>query len=297
MSARQWSERMADYLAHLEFERRLSPHTVAANRRDLKRFAEFAGDPVPDVHRVRQYVMELHRQGCKPATVHRHLSSLRGFFAYLVKGGVLPANPADGVRPPKLQRPLPKSLSVDQVMGLMQPPKDDDALAVRDHCMLELFYSSGLRLAELAALNVLDFESGGLEIRVQGKGSKERIVPVGSKARAALHRWLRLRSQLARVEETALFVGQRGQRLSHRGIQQRLAHWAQQAGLDVRLHPHRLRHAFATHLLESSGDLRAVQELLGHANISTTQVYTHLDFGYLSKVYDAAHPRARRKPD
>lgn len=297
MSAAHWSERIADYLAHLEFERRLSSHTVSANRRDLSRFASFAGDQLPDVHLVRRHVMELHRQGCKPATVHRHLSSLRGFFGYLVEAGQLPHNPAEGVRPPKLQRPLPKSLSVDQVMGLMQPPKGDDALAVRDHCMLELFYSSGLRLAELAALDVLDFESGGLEIRVQGKGSKERIVPVGSKARAALHRWLGFRSQLARGEETALFVGQRGRRLSHRGIQQRLAHWAQQAGLDVRLHPHRLRHAFATHLLESSGDLRAVQELLGHANISTTQVYTHLDFGYLSKVYDAAHPRARRKPD
>ena len=295
MTAAHWSERIADYLAHLEFERRLSSHTVAANRRDLNRFARFAGGQPPDVHLVRRHVMELHRQGGKPATVHRHLSSLRGFFAYLVKAGELPHNPADGVRPPKLQRPLPKSLSVDQVTSLMQPPKEDDALAVRDHCMLELFYSSGLRLAELAALNVLDFESGGLEIRVQGKGSKERIVPVGSKARAALHRWLGFRSQLARGEETALFVGQRGRRLSHRGIQQRLAHWAQQAGLDVRLHPHRLRHAFATHLLESSGDLRAVQELLGHANISTTQVYTHLDFGYLSKVYDAAHPRARRK--
>lgn len=297
MSVGDWSERIADYLAHLEFERRLSSHTVSANRRDLSRFSSFAGDQSPDVHLVRRHVMELHRQGCKPATVHRHLSSLRGFFAYLVKAGELPHNPADGVRPPKLQRPLPKSLSVDQVMGLMQPPKDDDALAVRDHCMLELFYSSGLRLAELAALNVLDFESGGLEIRVQGKGSKERIVPVGSKARAALHRWLGFRPQLARGEEAALFVGQRGRRLSHRGIQQRLAHWAQQAGLDVRLHPHRLRHAFATHLLESSSDLRAVQELLGHANISTTQVYTHLDFGYLSKVYDAAHPRARRKSE
>ena len=295
MTAGHWSERIADYLAHLEFERRLSAHTVAASRRDLSRFASFAGDQSPDVHLVRRHVMELHRQGCKPATVHRHLSSLRGFFAYLVTAGDLPHNPADGVRPPKLQRPLPKSLSVDQVMGLMQPPKEDDPLAVRDHCMLELFYSSGLRLAELAALNVLDFESGGLEIRVQGKGSKERIVPVGSKARAALRRWLTLRSQLAPADEAALFVGQRGRRLSHRGIQQRLAHWAQQAGLDVRLHPHRLRHAFATHLLESSGDLRAVQELLGHANISTTQVYTHLDFGYLSNVYDAAHPRARRK--
>lgn len=297
MSGSDWRTRIAGYLDHLQYERRLSPHTVAASRRDLKRFAEFAGEQSPDVHLLRRYVMDAHRQGSKPATVHRYLSSLRGFFACLVEAGELPNNPADGVRPPKQQRSLPKSLSVDQVTSLMAAPAQDDPLALRDHCMLELLYSSGLRLAELASLNVLDFESGGLEIRVQGKGSKERIVPVGSKARMALERWLRARPQLARGEESALFISQRGRRLSHRAIQQRLAAWAQQAGLDVRLHPHRLRHAFATHLLESSGDLRAVQELLGHANISTTQVYTHLDFGYLAKVYDAAHPRARRKGD
>ena len=283
------------YLEHLQFQRRLSPHTVAASRRDLERFFQFAEGGAPDVHLVRRFVMDVHRKGGKPASVHRYLSSLRGYFRFAVERGELASNPAEGVRPPKRERPLPKSLSVDQITHLMAPPEGDDPLLLRDHCLLELFYSSGLRLAELAALDVLDFESGGLEIRVQGKGSKERIVPVGGKARLAVQRWLQVRGQWAPADAPALFISRRGKRLSHRSIQERLNAWAQRVGLDVNLHPHRLRHAFATHLLESSSDLRAVQELLGHANISTTQVYTHLDFGYLSQVYDAAHPRARRK--
>ena len=292
------AQRTDDYLAVLRDQRRLSAHTVAATRRDLACFADFVGERPLDIHSVRQFVMDQNRRGKQPVTLQRYLSSLRGFFRYEMEQGRLQSNPADGVQPPKRGRRLPKTLSVDQVFSLLAAPAGGDAedpQILRDHAILELLYSSGLRLAELVALNCADLDSGQQEVRVQGKGSKERIVPVGGKARQALGRWLQARGSLAKLGETALFVGARGARISPRSVQARLQQWAQRVGLDVPLYPHRLRHSFASHLLESSGDLRAVQELLGHANIATTQIYTHLDFSYLSKVYDAAHPRSRRK--
>lgn len=291
-------QRTADYLAVLRDQRRLSPHTVAATRRDLDCFVAFLAERSLDVHSVRQFVMDQNRRGKQPASLHRYLSSLRGFFRYEIEQGRLQSNPADGVQPPKRGRPLPKTLNVDQIFSLLAAPAGADAedpQLLRDHAMLELLYSSGLRLAELIGLDCQDMDEGQQEVRVQGKGSKERIVPVGGKARLALGRWLQARGSLAKLGEHALFVGARGARISPRSVQARLQQWAQRVGLDVPLHPHRLRHSFASHLLESSGDLRAVQELLGHANIATTQIYTHLDFSYLSKVYDAAHPRSKRR--
>lgn len=290
---------IARYLAVLGDERRLSPHSIDAARRDLAGFAQRCverdierSDQI-DSHCVRAYVMALRRQGLKPVSVHRHLSSVRSFLRELVDRGELKANPAAGIRPPKRDKPLPRTLSVDQVEHLLKP-SGDDALSLRDSALLELFYSSGLRLAELAALDVDDL-LGGDEVRVTGKGSKTRIVPVGSIAQEAIAHWLKRRAQSVRGDEPALFISNRGRRMSLRSIQQRVQARGARAGLEVRVHPHRLRHSFATHLLESSGDLRAVQELLGHASISTTQIYTQLDFSHLSKVYDAAHPRARRK--
>jgi len=292
-------EDIARYLDVLRDERRLSPHSVAAARRDLAGFAQLCierdierADQI-DTHSVRAYVMALRRKGLKPVSVHRHLSSVRSFLRELVERGELKANPAAGIRPPKRDKPLPKTLSVDQVEHLLKPT-GDDALNLRDTALLELFYSSGMRLAELAALDVDDL-LGGDEVRVTGKGSKTRIVPVGAMAQQAVAHWLKRRGDWLRGDESALFISSRGQRMSVRSIQQRVQARGARAGLDVRVHPHRLRHSFATHLLESSGDLRAVQELLGHASISTTQIYTQLDFSHLSKVYDAAHPRARRK--
>ena len=225
------------------------------------------------------------------------LSAWRGYFGWLGQRNCVAANPCDGVRPPKSPRRLPKALSVDQASALLAPDGDDDpVLALRDSAIFELFYSSGLRLAELAALDV-DVLEGVMvegEVRVLGKRSKARIVPVGAKAREALAAWRAVREQLAATGERALFVSRRGSRLGHRSIQLRLGRQALLAGMPRHVHPHMLRHSFASHVLQSSGDLRAVQEMLGHASIASTQVYTHLDFQHLAKVYDMAHPRAKR---
>ncbi len=287
-------QRIGAYLERLRDARRLSVHTLDATRRDLLAFAEWLGERPLDVHAVRGFLADQNRRGKSPASLHRYLSTLRGFLRHEVRAGHLEGNPADGVRAPKRDRPLPKTLSVDQVDSLMHA-QGGDPLAVRDLAMLELLYSSGLRLSELVGLDLHSFDSGFTQVRVLGKGRKERVVPVGTPARQALTHWLRERAAIAAPDEQAVFVGVRGRRLTQRTIQARLARWAERAGLDVRLHPHRLRHSFASHLLQSSGDLRAVQELLGHANIATTQIYTHLDFSFLSGVYDAAHPRARRR--
>ncbi|RMG29328.1 MAG: tyrosine recombinase XerC [Gammaproteobacteria bacterium] len=281
--------------------RNRSPHTRAAYRRDLNAFLAWCRkqglerwESVDSGH-VRQFAAACHRSGLHPRTIQRRLSSLRGFLDHLVEEGVLRANPARGVRAPRSRRALPRALDVDEVARLLTPPADQEPLRVRDHALFELCYSSGLRLSELAELNVadLDLEQGLVE--VMGKGRKRRRVPVGRMARAALRAWLPLRDALVRDPgEPALFVGRHGRRLGRRSIEKRLEVLARRQGLAERLHPHRLRHAFATHLLESSGDLRAVQELLGHADIRTTQVYTRLDFQHLAQVYDRAHPRARR---
>jgi len=289
-----------DYLAELADQRRQSPHTVSNYRRDLKRLLALVGDSDVgslQVFQIRRFVAQLHAQGLSGRSLGRMLSAWRGFFAWLGQRQLVAANPCDGIRPPKSPKLLPKALSVDEAAALLEPGKDDDpALAARDVAMFELFYSSGLRLAELAALDIGALESvlHEGEVRVLGKRSKARIVPVGAKAREALAGWAVLREQLAEADEPALFISRRGARLSHRAIQDRLGRHALRAGLPRHVHPHMLRHSFASHVLQSSGDLRAVQEMLGHASIASTQVYTHLDFQHLAKVYDTAHPRAKR---
>jgi integrase/recombinase XerC len=287
------------YLAHLRTERRLSPHTEAAYRRDLDALtaycdAERLGNwKQLDNFHIRTFAAREHRDGLGPRSVQRRLSALRGFFNYLIREGVIKANPAAEIRAPKAGKRLPKTLDVDQVASLMER-RPTDPLTRRDHAMLELLYSSGLRLAELAGLDVADLDLADRTVRVLGKGSKTRILPVGKQAIAALRAWLADRASIAK-SGAALFVGQGGGRLGARAIQKRVGRWATAAGLGVPLHPHLLRHSFATHLLESSRDLRGVQELLGHADISTTQVYTHLDFQHLARIYDESHPRARRR--
>jgi integrase/recombinase XerC len=286
------------YLEALEHQRRLSPATLANYRHAIDILLSLAqGTDIADLEpaQIRRFVAVLHSKGLAPRSLALLLSAWRGWFRWLVRHRGFRANPALGVRAPKAARTLPKALSVEAAQRLLDERPDGPA-AVRDAAMFELLYSSGLRLAELVALDVgtgLDLAEG--EVTVTGKGAKRRTVPVGARARAALRTWLDLRSQLAVPQERALFVGSRGRRIAPRVVGARLAAWARRRGLGGRVHPHMLRHSFATHLLQSSQDLRAVQELLGHASISTTQVYTHLDFQALAKVYDAAHPRARRK--
>ena len=287
------------YLQHLAAERRLSPHTVEAYRRDLDALARLtAGKPLAEltVTDIRGAIVRLRSQSLAATSVARQLSSWRGFYAFACRRLGFTSNPCTGLRPPKAAKALPDILSPDACAHLLDaeaPAAGDDALAARDRAMFELFYSSGLRLAELAGLDLDDVDLRSGEAQVTGKGRKTRIVPVGRQALDALTAWLPLRLPLAR--DAALFVSQRGGRLSPRSVQLRLDRWARLAGLGQHVHPHMLRHAFATHVLQSSGDLRAVQEMLGHASISTTQVYTHLDWQHLAKVYDQAHPRARKK--
>lgn len=294
------AEAVVAYLAELSEQRRLSPHTVSNYRRDLEKLIAAAGEIAfaeLQVHQIRRFVAQLHGKGLSGRSLARTLSAWRGFFAWLGEHDAVVLNPCEGVRSPKSARLLPKALAVDEAARLLEPVDEgDQVLGLRDTAMFELFYSSGLRLAELAALDcdALDSALHEGEVRVLGKRSKARLVPVGSKAREALAAWAEVRNSLAAIEEKALFVGRRGGRLSHRMIQERLALRAVQLGLPRHVHPHMLRHSFASHLLQSSGDLRAVQEMLGHASIASTQVYTHLDFQHLATVYDKAHPRAKR---
>jgi len=294
---RRWID---GYLRHLGKERRLSPHTASNYARDIGALADFLdrGDVTDwkrvDSQHVRVFAARAHAGGLSPRSVQRRLSAVRSFFGYLVREGVAASNPAVDIRAPKAAKRLPGTLDVDQIAQLLQIP-GDDALAVRDRAIMELFYSSGLRLAELVGLALTDIDLADRTVRVLGKGAKTRIVPVGRKACEAIRAWLKERATLANIDETALFVGRNGDRLKPRAIQLRVAQWARRAGLPARVYPHLFRHSFATHLLESSKDLRGVQELLGHADISTTQVYTHLDFAHLARTYDASHPRAKRK--
>jgi integrase/recombinase XerC len=289
------------YLQHLAAERRLSPHTVEAYQRDLAKLtALVAGRPLAelDVTDIRGAIVKLRGQGLSAASVARQLSSWRGFYTFACRRLGYASNPCSGLRPPKAARALPQILSPDACTQLLDGSADaaaDPALQARDQAMFELFYSSGLRLSELVGLDLNDLNLQSGEAQVTGKGRKTRIVPVGQQALAAVSTWLPLRQTLARDGTAALFVSQRGSRLTPRSVQLRLNRWAVQTGLGQPVHPHMLRHAFATHVLQSSGDLRAVQEMLGHASISTTQVYTHLDWQHLAKVYDQAHPRARKK--
>jgi integrase/recombinase XerC len=288
------------YLKHLGTERRLSPHTASNYARDLRALADYmerGGLPdwsKVDSQHVRMFAARAHAGGLAPRSVQRRLSAVRGFFNYLLRERVVTSNPAVEIRAPKASQRLPGTLDVDQINQLLDIPADD-ALAVRDRAIMELFYSSGLRLDELVGLDVSQLDLPDRTVRVLGKGRKTRVVPVGRKAVDALRGWLKERVTLADTEATALFVGRNGARLKHRAIQLRIAYWARRKGLPTHVHPHLFRHSFATHLLESSKDLRGVQELLGHADISTTQVYTHLDFAHLARTYDASHPRAKRK--
>jgi integrase/recombinase XerC len=288
------------YITHLRTARRLASHTLEAYARDgrmLMALAEPRALDAVDGHDIRRFVATLHAKGQSPRSLARILSSWRGLFAWLVRQREVAANPCTGVKPPKAPRHLPKVLSPDEAVRLVTA-EDDSAMGPRDRALFELAYSCGLRVSELTGLDVDAVDSQTGEARVTGKGSKTRIVPVGTHALAAIEAWLPIRAALAKPGENALFLGRKGQRLAPREVQRRIKRWAAAAGLDVDVHPHMLRHSFASHVLQSSGDLRAVQEMLGHASIASTQVYTHLDFQHLAKVYDAAHPRARRaKPD
>ncbi len=292
-------EVLTRFAAHLR-ARRLSPHTQQAYLRDLDALRDHCGREgiadwrVVDVHRVRAFIAAGHRRGLGAKSLQRMLSSLRAFFDFLIGEGMLKHNPADGLRAPKSRRRLPEILDVDQTARLLDIHADDP-LAVRDHALMELIYSSGLRLAEAVGLDLGDVDLDSHIVDITGKGDKMRRVPVGRMARTALRRWIEASTALRAPGETALFVSRQGRRLSPRSMQIRIDTWARRQGIDIKVHPHMLRHAFASHLLESSGDLRAVQELLGHADLATTQIYTHLDFQHLAKVYDDAHPRARRR--
>ncbi|MEX1080595.1 MAG: tyrosine recombinase XerC [Halofilum sp. (in: g-proteobacteria)] len=288
------------FLEYQRVERHAATATRNAYRRDLFRFAAFLERQDAEVDwatvgtdRVQAFVAAEHRRGVSGRSLARALSAIRALYRWLLREGCAQRNPAVDVRPPRSPKKLPRALEVEEVERLLAVP-GDGPLACRDRALLELFYSAGLRLAELAALDIPGLDLGEGVVRVTGKGQRTRLVPVGQPARRALGDWLQVRGQWAGVEQSALFVSARGDRLSHRAIQARLAHWARRLGLPRHVHPHMLRHSFATHLLESSGDLRAVQELLGHANIGTTQIYTQLDFSHLAEVYDRAHPRARR---
>ena len=305
-------EDLARFISHLRVERRLAARTLALYTQALSRLlalAQAEGVTLTEArhHHIRHWVARLHGQGLGPRSLALALAAWRGLYRWWGRQGLVAHNPVDGVRPPKAGRPLPKALAVDQAVALAEhtPAGGDEALSARDHCVVELLYGCGLRVAELVGLDLaasaqaagwIDAaDASQASAHVLGKGGKRRSVPVGGPALAALAAWLRQRATLATPGEPALLVSRRGTRLSPSQVRTRLAALAQAAGLPMRVHPHMLRHSYASHLLQSSGDLRAVQELLGHASITTTQVYTRLDFLHLAKVYDAAHPRAKRR--
>lgn len=294
MTATVFADRIDSYLAEAEKTRRLSSHTLNAYRKDLNNLAELIGES--DWQRlssndIRAGIAALNRSGLAASSIARQLSSWRSLFTWLVARGDLSANPADNVRPPKRPRKLPRNLDADRT-SLLFGANDDSDRSLRNDAMIELFYGSGLRLAELVGINIRDIDLEERSVRVLGKGSKERIVPLGRASVAALRRWLNCRDVTR--PDAPLFTGRGAQRIAHRTVQSILKKVSRERLGSNELHPHMLRHSFASHLLESSGDLRAVQELLGHSDIATTQIYTHLDFQHLAKVYDAAHPRAGR---
>jgi integrase/recombinase XerC len=288
------------FLQFLETEKRYSKHTVENYSKDIDHLEKFccikkinAWDHIKP-HHVRSYASQIFIDGLGARSIQRKLSAIRSFMNYLVRENLLRTNPADGVKTPKAPKKLPDILDVDQINQLLNI-KDTNPISLRDKAIMELLYSSGLRLAELVALNPIDLNIQDRSLTVIGKGNKKRMLPIGSKAIVAIKAWIKVRSQIASPDEEALFVGNRGNRLSRRSIQSRINHWAKKNDLQRDVYPHLLRHSFATHLLEASGDLRAVQELLGHKDISTTQVYTHLDFQHLADTYDKAHPRSGKK--
>lgn len=288
------------FYEYLRSEKGLSLHTQRNYKQQLETMAQHLAQmglkdwTQVDAAWVRQLASKGMREGMKASSLSTRLSSLRSFFDFLVLRGELSANPAKGVSAPRKQRPLPKNLDVDEVGQLLEVD-DDDPLAIRDRAIMELMYGAGLRLAELVSIDVRDVHLRSGEIRVIGKGDKERKVPFSGQAKEWVGRWLKVRSSLLKGDDPALFISKLGQRISHRNIQKRMAEWGQKQGVASHISPHKLRHSFATHVLESSNNLRAVQELLGHENISTTQIYTHLDFQHLAQAYDQAHPRAKKK--
>jgi integrase/recombinase XerC len=293
-------QRIADFRRYLATERRMSPHTDSNYARDLTALVKYCDAtgiedwPALDSQHVRLFAARSHAGGLAPRSIQRRLSAVRSFCNFLARERVLKSNPAVDIRAPKAARKLPNTLDADQMARLLEIPPGD-AFATRDRAIMELLYSSGLRLAELTGLNLTDIDLKDRTVQVLGKGRKSRIIPVGRKAIEALQAWLRERIAIERADATALFVGRNGRRLGERAVQLRVAYWARKQGLGVHVHPHLFRHSFASHLLESSGELRGVQELLGHADIATTQIYTHLDFQHLARIYDASHPRARKK--
>ncbi|MEL7312122.1 MAG: tyrosine recombinase XerC [Pseudomonadota bacterium] len=302
-AALEWCKR---FESHLSSERRLSEHTVSNYRRDLALLRGWCDKQAIDDWAdltgkdVRAFAAAEFRRGQNPRSIARALSAARAFYRYLAREGRVTRNPVDGVRAPKASKRLPGTLDADTMAALLAI-KDKRPIALRDRAMMELFYSSGLRLAELTGLDLSDVNLNDQTARLLGKGNKERIVPIGKMAAAALAAWLRVRSRFAATvshsQQPAIFVTAAGNRISRRAVQDRVRYWARRQGIDARVYPHLFRHSCATHVLESSRDLRGVQELLGHADIGTTQIYTHLDFQHLAQIYDEAHPRARRNRD
>ncbi|MEQ6886325.1 tyrosine recombinase XerC [Salicola sp. Rm-C-2C1-2] len=300
-SAGALPEPMQRFLRYMASEKRSAHRTCEHYGRDLQKLSQWCqsqgSDPVAlSQSQLRHYVAGLARAGRSGRTIARHLSAIRRFYGFLIREGIVFDNPALDIRPPRDQRPLPSVMDVDQMHHLLEQTPEDP-LEVRDLAMMELIYSCGLRLAELVALDQPDLDRDDASVRVTGKGGKARIVPVGRAALVALDRWLEQRALFTGADERAVFVSRHGRRIHRRTVQARLRRWGQLRQADQGLHPHLMRHSFASHLLESSGDLRAVQELLGHSDIATTQIYTHLDFQHLAQVYDSAHPRARRRKD
>jgi integrase/recombinase XerC len=295
-------EYLESFIQMLRSEKYYSQHTCKNYHRDLDRFSEFLQTRGIDswcrvsYNEVSAYAAHRFRNGLKSRSIQRELSSIRSFYQFLILQGAMKSNPAKEVSAPKGDQRLPRTCDAEQVGQLLKNRDNDDDLQVRDLAMFELIYSSGLRLAELVSIDLTDIDPGQRQLIVTGKGNKTRYLPIGTRAIDAIRRWLKIRGGFCRCEdEPALFLSKLGKRISHRNVQSRLNQLVKRQSLDQQLSPHTLRHSFATHMLESSGDLRAVQELLGHANINTTQIYTHLDFQHLARVYDSAHPRAKRK--
>lgn len=292
-----------EFFNQLSFEKHLSEHTLKSYQLDIKHLSGYCTDKAIDHWRevtqgdIRSHIASRHRQGISSKSLQRELSAIRSFYHFLLQKGYADINPAQHVKAPKQARKLPKTLDVDQVSGFLDAGASS-MLEIRDLAMFELFYSSGLRLSELSALNLPDIDLPDRSLIVRsGKGGKSRVLPVGSKAIMAIESWLQQRLKIPAASDAALFISTRGTRLGQRSIELRLARWCKKKGITEHIHPHMLRHSFAGHLLEASRDLRAVQELLGHSNISTTQIYTHLDFQHLADIYDKSHPRAKKKPE
>jgi len=289
-----------NFLHHLETEKRFSVNTITSYQRDLASLESYCFDNQINSwqelkpHHLRAFSSKIFNRGLGPRSIQRRLSGIRSFMNYLLRENLIKSNPANGIRTPKAPKRLPDVLDVDQVNQLLNI-KTTNPISLRDKAILELLYSSGLRLSELVSLNPIDLNLKDKSMTVQGKGEKTRLLPIGQKAIEAVNQWLEVRVQLAHMDEEALFVSSKGRRLSQRAVQSRIDHWAKQTGMQQNIYPHLLRHSFATHLLEASGDLRAIQELLGHKDISTTQIYTHLDFKHLAETYDKAHPRSGKK--